>query len=69
MTTFQLALHFATDARGVIEVWEGSEFIAAIYPGDEPRTLRIISKNRIAVGEPDIRPPANGITVSIGDGL
>ena len=42
MSTFRLALH-AVSGKTMVEVWEGREFIAAIYPSDV-NNFKIVSK-------------------------
>lgn len=50
--------------RGVIEVWDGDELIAAIYPGAD-RALKIVTKFPLAVRLDDSADPAAAI-IEIG---
>lgn len=57
-TTFKFATHTKTGQQ-IVEVWEGDEFIAAIYPTEHPRTLKVFSGNPIEIEER--RPDAFGL--------
>ncbi len=60
MTSFKLAFHSLTGRR-MVEVFEGDEFIAAIYPDDGERTIKVVSKHPMhAVPEDETRPMVPG---------
>lgn len=49
MSSFALSFH-SQSGRRVVEVWEGDQIVACIYPGDQTgATLRVVSKFEIAV--------------------
>ena len=53
-TAFRMALHSIADGRRIVEVYDGGIFIAAIYPTDDARTFRIMSKHSISVIDRDV---------------
>lgn len=69
MTTFKLAFHMV-DGRRVVEVFDGDTFIAGLYPGDDPRSFRVISKFPITTAtaaDPNDGRGPNVVDVKIGD--
>ena len=62
MSSFRLAFHTVTGRR-IVEVWEGDQLIASIYP--EHRGVKIVSKFSMATIM-DERPPA-ALQVILGE--
>lgn len=56
MSSFKLAFH-ETNGRRIVEVYDGDELIAAIYPTTE-RDIRVISKNPMTVVRHDEPAPS-----------
>lgn len=54
MTSFRLAFHEITGRR-IVEVWDGEEFIAGIYPA--VRGVQVVSKHPMEIAK-DNEPPA-----------
>lgn len=70
MSSFKLAFHSVTGRR-IVEVWEGDEFIASIYPDERiPRAIKIISKHDMNVAEDRAFLPGNlhAVHIEIGRG-
>jgi hypothetical protein len=57
MTSFKMSFHSVTGRR-MVEVWEGKQFIAAIYPDDGKRSIKIISKFGVTAMPVDDEQPA-----------
>jgi hypothetical protein len=49
VTTFRLDAHAVRLGKTIIEVYDGEHFIGAIYPGDNPREFRIVSKYQLEI--------------------
>ncbi len=65
MSSFKLAFHNITGRR-IVEVWEGRDFIAAIYPDDaQPRAFRVITKYPTAIMKDDKAIP-HAINIIVG---
>jgi len=66
MLEFRVKLHSILPKREAIEVWENGVMVATVYPDDEARRIRIISKHELGVTY-DRRSP-NAVNVTIGKG-
>jgi len=66
MTSFKLTFHNVSGRR-IVEVWDGDDYIAGIYPSHEtPRQIHVVSKHPIAVAERDDAAPVNAFNITIG---
>lgn len=63
MSSFKFAFH-AQSGRRMIEIWNGEEFIGAIYPAE--RGVHIVSKHSLDVTEPKSSIPGNSLMITIG---
>lgn len=66
MSRFVLSEHAIHD-RVVVEVWEGDEFIATIYPVPGQRDIKIVSKHRLVAKDDPTAPnlSLNGVIVGV----
>jgi hypothetical protein len=61
---FRVVAHF--NGGRVVEVWDGREFIAAIYAGE--RSVRVISKYPMTESRDETATPT-AINIQIGSGV
>jgi hypothetical protein len=64
MTTFRAAKH-SNHGRQIVEVFDGPEFIAGIYPG-ENRMVRIVTKHPVETTTVADETSVKVVTVTIG---